>query len=133
MFYTSGFMSKPMGVMLSNRNVIEPAKSSSEFDTLRQCDDTLTYLQIAWVGDFIFAVGQALWTGFCTNCPETARKMQIDLRAIVIPFAPPRVFETQPTNVIIRMEGASRFKKRFFDCQVAHTRMVGAAIAYNTV
>jgi len=130
MLYTSGTTGKPKGVVLSNRNVIETAKSSSEFDNLRQTDDILAYLPMAWVGDFIFSVGQALWTGFCTNCPESADTMQVDLREIgpTYYFAPPRVFETQLTNVMIRMEDASRFKKWLFDKFMAHARKVGPAI-----
>ncbi|MGC3937722.1 AMP-binding protein [Roseobacter sp. EG26] len=130
MLYTSGTTGKPKGVVLSNRNVIETAKSSSEFDGLRQTDDILAYLPMAWVGDFIFSVGQAMWTGFCTNCPESAETMHTDLREIgpTYYFAPPRVFETQLTNVMIRMEDASPLKKRLFDKFMAHARKVGPAI-----
>ena len=130
MLYTSGTTGKPKGVVLSNRNIIETAKSSSVFDKLRQTDDILAYLPMAWVGDFIFSVGQALWTGFCTNCPESADTMHGDLREIgpTYYFAPPRVFETQLTSVMIRMEDASRFKKWLFDKFMAHARRVGPAI-----
>ena len=130
MLYTSGTTGKPKGVVLSNRNVIETAKSSSEFDGLRQTDEILAYLPMAWVGDFIFSVGQALWTGFCTNCPESADTMHVDLREIgpTYYFAPPRVFETQLTNVMIRMEDASRMKKWLFDTFMAHARKVGPDI-----
>lgn len=130
MLYTSGTTGKPKGVVLSNRNVIETAKSSSAFDGLRQTDDILAYLPMAWVGDFIFSVGQAMWTGFCTNCPESADTMHVDLREIgpTYYFAPPRVFETQLTNVMIRMEDAGRFKKWLFDHFMAHAREVGPAI-----
>ena len=130
MLYTSGTTGKPKGVVLSNRNIIETAKSSSEFDNLRQTDDILAYLPMAWVGDFIFSVGQAMWTGFCTNCPESADTMHVDLREIgpTYYFAPPRVFETQLTNVMIRMEDAGRFKKWLFDYFMDHARRVGPAI-----
>ena len=130
MLYTSGTTGKPKGVVLSNRNIIETAKSSSEFDHLRQTDDILAYLPMAWVGDFIFSVGQALWTGFCTNCPESADTMHVDLREIgpTYYFAPPRVFETQLTSVMIRMEDASRFKKWLFDTFMGIARRVGPDI-----
>ena len=130
MLYTSGTTGKPKGVVLSNRNIIETAKSSSEFDGLRQDDDILAYLPMAWVGDFIFSVGQAMWTGFCTNCPESADTMHVDLREIgpTYYFAPPRVFETQLTTVMIRMEDAGTFKKRLFDHFMAHARKVGPAL-----
>ncbi len=130
MLYTSGTTGKPKGVVLSNRNVIETSKSSSEFDDLRQSDSILAYLPMAWVGDFIFSVGQAMWTGFCTNCPESAETMHTDLREIgpTYYFAPPRVFETQLTNVMIRMEDASPFKRRLFNTFMEHARRVGPDI-----
>jgi long-chain acyl-CoA synthetase len=130
MLYTSGTTGKPKGVVLSNRNVIETSKSSSEFDDLRQSDDILAYLPMAWVGDFIFSVGQAVWAGFCTNCPENAETMHVDLREIgpTYYFAPPRVFETQLTNVMIRMEDAGKLKQRMFHYFMDHARKVGAGI-----
>ncbi len=130
MLYTSGTTGKPKGVVLSNRNIIEASKSSSEFDRLTKDDEVLAYLPMAWVGDFIFSIGQAYWSGFCVNCPESPETMQTDLREIgpTYFFAPPRVFETQLTNVMIRMEDAGRVKKWLFDRFMAHARRVGPAI-----
>ena len=130
MLYTSGTTGKPKGVVLSNQNVIETAKSSSEFDHLKVDDEILAYLPMAWVGDFIFSIGQAYWTGFCVNCPESPDTMMTDLREIgpTYYFAPPRVFESQLTNVMIRMEDAGKFKKRMFDYFMAHARRVGPDI-----
>ena len=130
MLYTSGTTGKPKGVVLSNRNVIESAKNSSEFDSLRKEDSILAYLPMAWVGDFIFSVGQAYWTGFCTNCPESADTMHTDLREIgpTYYFAPPRVFEGQLTNVMIRMEDAGKLKQRMFKYFMDHAKTVGPAL-----
>jgi long-chain acyl-CoA synthetase len=130
MLYTSGTTGKPKGVVLSNRNIIESAHNSSEFDKLGANEEILAYLPMAWVGDFIFSVGQAYWTGFCVNCPESPETMMTDLREIgpTYYFAPPRVFETQLTSVMIRMEDASRMKKWLFDTFMAHARRVGPDI-----
>jgi len=130
MLYTSGTTGKPKGVVLSNRNIIESSKNSSEFDNLRAGDEILAYLPMAWVGDFIFSIGQSYWTGFCVNCPESAETMMTDLREIgpTYYFAPPRVFETQLTTVMIRMEDASPFKKKLFDYFMAHAKKVGPDI-----
>ncbi|MDM7255935.1 MAG: long-chain fatty acid--CoA ligase [Paracoccus sp. (in: a-proteobacteria)] len=130
MLYTSGTTGKPKGVVLSNRNIIETAKNSSSFDGLRQSDEVLAYLPMAWVGDFIFSVGQAMWTGFTVNCPEGAHTMMTDLREIgpTYFFAPPRVFEGQLTSVMIRMEDAGKFKKWLFDKYMKIARRVGPAI-----
>ena len=130
MLYTSGTTGKPKGVVLSNRNIIETAKASSDFDHLRADDEVLAYLPMAWVGDFIFSIGQAYWTGFCVNCPESPETMMTDLREIAPSyyFAPPRVFETQLTQIMIRMEDSGAFKKKTFDYFMDHARKVGPAI-----
>ncbi len=130
MLYTSGTTGKPKGVVLSNRNIIETSKNSAEFDKLRPSDEILAYLPMAWVGDFIFSVGQAMWTGFCVNCPESPTTMMNDLREIgpTYFFAPPRVFEGQLTNVMIRMEDAGRIKKALFRHYMKVARKVGPAI-----
>ena len=130
MLYTSGTTGKPKGVVLSNANIIETSKTTCEFDDLKQSDEVLAYLPMAWVGDFIFSVGQAMWSGFCVNCPESADTLSNDLREIgpTYYFAPPRVFEMQLTNVMIRMEDSGRLKKWLFDYFMEHARLVGADI-----
>lgn len=130
MLYTSGTTGRPKGVVLSNRNVIETSRLSAEFDNLQAGEEVLAYLPMAWVGDFIFSIGQSMWTGFCVNCPESADTMQTDLREIgpTYYFAPPRVFEQQLTNVMIRMEDSGRFKKWLFDRYMEVGRRVGPDI-----
>lgn len=130
MLYTSGTTGRPKGVVLSNRNIIEAARSSSEFDKLGAGENVLAYLPMAWVGDFIFSIGQAAWAGFCVNCPESQGTMHTDLREIgpTYYFAPPRVFESQLTNVMIRMEDAGKTKKWLFDTFMEHAKKVGPAI-----
>ena len=116
MLYTSGTTGKPKGVVLSNRNIIETAKNSAAFDHLGPDEDVLAYLPMAWVGDFIFSIGQAMVAGFCVNCPESPATMMTDLREIgpTYFFAPPRIFETMLTNVMIRMEDAGELKHGLF-------------------
>ncbi|WP_420853813.1 AMP-binding protein [Rhodovulum imhoffii] len=116
MLYTSGTTGKPKGVVLSNRNILETARASVEFDHLGQDEEVLAYLPMAWVGDFIFSMGQAMYAGFCVNCPESPETMMTDLREIgpTYFFAPPRIFETMLTNVMIRMEDAGDLKHALF-------------------
>ena len=130
MLYTSGTTGRPKGVVLSNANIIETAKTTCEFDDLEKTDEIVAYLPMAWIGDFIFSVGQAMWSGFCVNCPESADTLSTDLREIgpTYYFAPPRVFEMQLTNVMIRMEDSGRFKKWLFDYFMEHARHVGGDI-----
>ncbi|MEX0969254.1 MAG: AMP-binding protein [Paracoccaceae bacterium] len=130
MLYTSGTTGKPKGVVLSNINIISTAQASSEFDHLHADDIVLAYLPMAWVGDFIFSMGQALWSGFCVACPESPDTMQSDLREIGPSyfFAPPRFFEGLLTNVMIRIQDASKIKQRMFYNFMAHAKKVGPAL-----
>ncbi|WP_022705964.1 AMP-binding protein [Paracoccus zeaxanthinifaciens] len=127
MLYTSGTTGKPKGVVLSNRNIIETAKNSADFDRLDRREEIVAYLPMAWVGDFIFSMGQAMWCGFTVNCPEGAHTMMTDLREIgpTYFFAPPRVFEGQLTSVMIRMEDAGRLKRAMFERFMKVARRVG--------
>ncbi|WP_017998975.1 AMP-binding protein [Paracoccus sp. N5] len=127
MLYTSGTTGKPKGVVLSNRNIIETARNTCAFDHLTEAEEVLAYLPMAWVGDFIFSVGQAYWAGFTVNCPESAQTMMTDLREIgpTYFFAPPRVFEGQLTSVMIRMEDAGRIKRGLFHHAMNLARRIG--------
>lgn len=116
MLYTSGTTGRPKGVVLSNRNIIETSKASAAFDKLTEQESILAYLPMAWVGDFIFSVGQAYWCGFCTNCPESTTTMYENLHEIgpTYFFAPPRYFEERITILTIRMEDAGPFKRGMY-------------------
>jgi len=125
--YTSGTTGRPKGVVLTQRNVVESARLSCDFDSLGQREETVAYLPMAWVGDFMFSVAQSIWSGFCVSCPESRDTLRSDLREIgpTYFFAPPRVFEDMLTQVLIRMEDAAAFKRRWFHACLSHARRVG--------
>ena len=128
--YTSGTTGNPKGVVLSHANIISASRDSSEFDSLSQKETVLAYLPMAWVGDFIFSIGQAYWNGFCVNCPESPQTMMHDLREIGPSyfFAPPRVFESLLTTCMIRIEDAGKIKRSMFQYFMKHARKVGVPI-----
>ena len=128
--YTSGTTGKPKGVVLTNDNILITAKNSAQIDGLKDTDETLAYLPMAWVGDNIFSYGQAYAVGFCINCPEGEDTVATDLREIgpTFYFAPPRVFENLLTNVTIRMEDAGRFKQFLFNYFMSVARKTGVSI-----
>ena len=107
--YTSGTTGRSKGVMLSAERCINAATDSVAFDKLNDRDEVLAYLPLAWVGDHYMNYAQGLVAGYCMSCPESAETVQQDLREIgpTFYFAPPRVFESLLTRVMIRMEDAS--------------------------
>ncbi len=112
--YTSGTTGRPKGTMLTHRNLIETAKSAVAREGLSASDEVVAYLPMAWIGDHMFSFGQSIATGFTTNCPESAATVLHDLKEIgpTYFFAPPRIWETILTQVMVRIDDASSPKRR---------------------
>ena len=128
--YTSGTTGKPKGVCQSHAALLAAGEGGVGFDRLSEREDILSYLPMAWVGDCLFSLAQALVAGFTVNCPESGDTVLTDLREIgpTCYFAPPRVFENMLTTVMIRMEDAGAVKRHMFDYFMAVARRCGCAI-----
>ncbi len=130
MLYTSGTTGRPKGVILSFDNLIITGRNGAIREGLREDDDMLAYLPMAWIGDNIFSVAQAYVTGFCVCCPENSETVLDDLCEIgpTYFFAPPRIYESLLTTVMIRIEDAAKFKKRMFHYYMDVAKRVGMDI-----
>ena len=128
--YTSGTTGQPKGVMLTYDNVISSAESGIEFESLREDEEVLAYLPIAWAGDHIFSYAQSYKAGFCVSCPESGATVMTDLRELgpTYFFAPPRIYENILTQVMIRMEDAGTVKRWLFKRFMALARRLGGRI-----
>ena len=130
MLYTSGTTGKPKGVCQTHAAFIAAAQGGVQVDNLGADGDILSYLPMAWVGDHLFSYAQALVAGFTINCPESGETVMTDLREIgpTCYFAPPRVFESLLTSVMIRMEDAGQIKQKVFHHFMAVAKRCGADI-----
>ncbi len=128
--YTSGTTGKPKGVILSFDNVIKTAANGVKLENLTDREESVAYLPMAWVGDHIFSYGQSYVAGFCVACPESSATVMQDLRELgpTYFFAPPRIFETILTTVMIRMEDAGWVKRRMFKFFMEVARRCGTGI-----
>jgi long-chain acyl-CoA synthetase len=129
MFFTSGTTGQPKGVVHTHASLMDRALAGAEFDKLGS-EEVLAYMPPAWVGQNMFSYAQWLVCGHVVNCPESAGTVMIDLKEIgpTFYFAPPRVFETLLTSVMIRMEDAGALKRRMFRWAMDTARRVGPAL-----
>jgi long-chain acyl-CoA synthetase len=130
MFFTSGTTGNPKGVVHTHLTLLDRAQAGAEFDKLGNSEEVLAYLPPAWVGQNIFSYAQWLACGYVVNCPENASTVTIDLKEVgpTYYFAPPRVFESLLTSVMIRMEDAGAIKRRMFHFFMDVAKRVGPAL-----
>jgi long-chain acyl-CoA synthetase len=125
MCYTSGTTGKPKGVMLSHANIVSAAEAFINVEDVRESDDFLSYLPMAWVGDATYSLGTSLLTGAACNCPEGPETLLRDLRELgpTGMLAAPRAWENFLSDIQVKAEDISGLKKFVFD------RFHNAAIA----
>ena len=128
--YTSGTTGKSKGVVLSNANILTAASGAISFDKLRPGMEVVSYLPMAWVGDFIFSTCMAPLGRLCINCPESRDTLMTDLKEIGPDFffGPPRIFEGLLTSIMIRIEDASNIKKRLFHYFMNLAKKIGGDV-----
>jgi long-chain acyl-CoA synthetase len=130
MFYTSGTTGHAKGVVHTHRNLITMSAAASRMEGLRDDEDVLAYLPMAWIGQNIFSYSQWLVCGFTVNCPESADTVANDMREIgpTYYFAPPRVLEALLTQVTIRMEDAAAPKRALYRRAMKVAERVGGRL-----
>ena len=104
--------------------------AASRMEGLRDDEDVLAYLPMAWIGQNIFSYSQWLVCGFTVNCPESADTVANDMREIgpTYYFAPPRVLEALLTQVTIRMEDAAAPKRALYRRAMKVAERVGGRL-----
>jgi long-chain acyl-CoA synthetase len=103
-------------VMLSHTDLLTAAQRLVGGEDVRQTDQTLAWLPMAWLGDAVSSLALWLSAGFTCNCPETAETARRDLREIgpTILIAPPGIWENMLTDIETRAAQASGLKRGLF-------------------
>lgn len=117
MCYTSGTTGRPKGVMLSHANMLSTARTFVANEDVRESDDFLSYLPMAWVGDATYSLVASLVAGASCNCPESPETLQRDLRELGPTgfIAPPRAWEAVLSEIQVKAGDLSGIKKWVFE------------------
>ncbi len=115
--YTSGTTGNPKGVLLTHHNCIATAGLFNEAEDVRQTDDWLAYLPMAWVGDALYGMVLSLITGATCNCPESPETVRRDLRELGPTgiIAPPGIWEAMLSELQVKANDTTRFKRRVYE------------------
>jgi long-chain acyl-CoA synthetase len=101
---------------LSHADLLGAAAALIDAEEIRQDDEAMAWLPMAWFGDVLSSLALALSIGFTCNCPEGPETDWRDLREIgpTILIAPPSVWNGVLADVEARAAHATWLKRTLF-------------------
>ena len=134
--YTSGTTGAPKGAMLTHAHLIAAATGFLARERLREGDELLSYLPLAWVGETAYSVAVGTLAGLVLNFPEQPETVLADIREVGphLFLAPPRQWEQSYAQIRVRIDDSTRLKRWVFQRfmpvgeAVARRRMEGRAV-----
>lgn len=114
---TSGTTGAPKLAMMTHRNLMTQGKSLMSLDPLNPDDRFVSFLPMSWIGEQMMSFACSLQTGFTLNFPEEPETAITNIREIgpQAMFSPPRIWENLVSQVLVKMEDSTPFKKRVYN------------------
>jgi len=114
---TSGTTSFPKLAILTHRNLISMGRNLMAVDPMSDDEEFVSFLPLPWIGEQMMALACSLQAGFTVNFPEEPETVQDNIREIgpQTMFSPPRIWENLVSQVQVRIEDTTWFKRKVYD------------------
>ncbi len=114
---TSGTTSFPKLAILTHNNLISMGRNLMEVDPMSDEDEFVSFLPLPWIGEQMMSLACGLQAGFTVNFPEEPETVQENIREIgpQTMFSPPRIWENLVSQVQVRIEDTTWFKRKAYD------------------
>lgn len=115
--YSASTTGRSKGAVLTHFNLIEAARNLAQLEAMDKKEDYFSFLPLSWVHEQEMSIVIPLVVGFAINFPEKPHTVIVDLREIGphTMLASPRVYQSLMSSFMIRIEGASWFKKKVYN------------------
>lgn len=114
---TSGTTGNPKLAMLTHISMISMGRNLMSIDPMFPKDEFVSFLPLAWIGEQMMCMSCGLQIGYTVNFPEEPETVQHDIREIgpKVMFSPPRIWENFVSQVQVKIEDSSFFKKFMYN------------------
>jgi len=136
LFYSSGTTGIPKAAVQTHRNILRMVEMMDRRHPVRETDESVSFLPIAWIAEQLFNVSYSLWKGFTVNFPEKQETVQEDIRAAGphVLLLTPRIWEEMIRTVRVKIADAFWLNRACFTVairvgsRVGDAEMKGAAV-----
>ncbi|MGO9118939.1 MAG: AMP-dependent synthetase/ligase [Desulfomonilaceae bacterium] len=116
-FYSSGTTSMPKAAVHTHFNIIEMAHLTDKRFFVRDTDDAVSFLPIAWVAEQIQIFSYSQYKGFTVNFPEDQETVPANIREVGPQdlLLTPRLWEEHIRTIRVKMADALWPNRLFFN------------------
>lgn len=116
LIYTSGTTGPPKGAMLTHKNVLWVPQAATKANPITANESLLSFLPLCHIYERVFGVFAHITFGYTTNFVESLDTISYNMREVspTIGYAVPRIWEKYHSQVELRMEDATWFKRNLY-------------------
>ncbi len=129
LFYSSGTTGIPKAAVQTHRNILRMVEMMDRRHPVRETDESVSFLPIAWIAEQLFNVAYSLWKGFTVNFPEKQETVPEDIRATGphVLLLTPRIWEEMIRTVRVKITDAFWLNRVCFGAAIRVGSRVGDA------